>query len=445
MVSQQHDPLVSALSKFWGSLNSNGWATPMDFRKRQSPGEELILEAPKKDPYQRSYDEIFSIQQSGSQGLRVIDIDPNNATREEFACQVDPSTIIDIVGPDNSLGLSGAGFSIESPVLANWRTIEIPLAATFVKFEYLPSRANPYLSNSTLPNNFGKYTAVNTSNQYAEENLLQNILLLQFDSSTTRPIIAKHGDCFRLPFNSIFLTFKVGLASVGMPRIRITAGYNAEIRAQDDRSLFAHPAFGSGHGLANNPFYHATPFSIASRDPGSGSAGTVVPYVSTTVGTPTYTKELIVNDSTVPGMRPGGMIGWITSINWACYTPNGAVGNPPVRVDLELGIGNLAFTTQLRRLYYSPGIVLTNNVATDQKIFNQQQVTLAHPLRFSLKEMECLVLRLRSESIDVYHTFGISGYSMNNLSPSIVGGTSAGNAIPMYPCWTLTENPYPLD
>ena len=552
MVNQRPDDIFTSVKKFWASLNSNGWATPVNFRQRQEPNSQPTLTASKRDPFQRSYDEIFAIQQNSSQGFRVIDIDPNllpiptaasrtftnfslngymtftstygdaygnttfvefvggavagacnlsyapygsgvkvtiqveigvtvlstiinafsidpnvgqylaisvtssfglevcnaavsatpllGGTPDSFPCQIEPSILNQLIGVEASLN----NFGVVSP---GWRTIQFDnIAGNWLKVEYLPPRMNSVACSAQNPNNYGLYQNPNvTDSEFSNMPAIKQPMLLQFENSTVTPLIAKHGDSFQLPFNSLFLTLKIArvgnFSTIGLPRIRLTIGYNTKIQSLDDRMLATQPAF-YGFGNLNNQQFHPTPFSITTRDI-SGLAGGNVPYAQTTVGSPTYTKELIVNDNS-GNMRNGGIYGWITAISWSVAVTPGATSADPNRVDFELGIGNLPFTTQFRRLFYTSGHVLQHVTATNQKIVLEKIISFPHPIRFSLKKLECLVLRLRTVSLDCNHIFGIEGYCMSNLSNSNQRG-SYGQGVPYYPAWFATENPYPLD
>ena len=557
MVKRPLEDLYHQTKKEWNQLNSNGWATPMSFRQRQAPGEDLTLKPPPKDPFKRSYDEIFSIQQTGNQGYRIIDITPSsigngsqargtifgsgwsmtfasvdvssgannivvqfvgggiagsetcvvsypdagdggaqitlitvtiqsgvstigniqnlitlsptasaliavtssagvNATSgssvqlsggfdPDFACSIPNSVIYELLGSPSSgaasAALGSAFYSIR------WKTIPLTLNANFLKIEHLPVRTNGATPVAANKNVYGTYTSNGSiQGQFSAAANYQNIFLVQFDNTNSNPIIAKPGDVFKIPFNTVYITLMGGVPSVtdtsNFTRVRVTAGYNSQIISADDNHTVSNPAF-YGFGI-NSPKLHYTPFSICSRD--LGLAGNV-PTIPTNAGSPTYTKELIVNDNT-NGVGDGGVYGWITSISYTARMGIGA--STDALCDFELGIGNLVpitgFTTQLRRLYYCSGI-LNNTIGGEPVIVYSHQASFDHPIRFSLKKMECLILRLRSNATSVDHMFSIQGYCMSNLSPytAPVFVPTYTQAIPYYPAWVTTENPYPLD
>lgn len=434
MVSQPLD----FVSKFWRDLNSLGVGTSMDFRARQSPGEGLRVEAPPDDPYKRSYSEILSIQQAGSQGFRVIDIDPNNLDREDFNCTVSSADITRLFGGQiSSAALSALGYTpFESPVNPYWRTVELQLNGTFLKVEFLPVRNNEQLANGGVDNSFGEVSGLISSSPAYFNEVDKNSILVQFESNSENPIIAKHGDVFQVPFNTVYITMKTGY-QVGLPKIRLTVGFNARMVSLDDRALIQRPAFGKGIGLLNDNPFHMVPFSISYAD--VTQVGNVAMAI-TTAGAPTWTRELVINDASA-GVPDGGLCGWITGITW------NARCDAPGQADLafELVSGDSPYVNTIRRLYYATGSVEGTAGLLYSKTIDHV-AALQEPIRFTLKKGMSLALNLRMNTggPNTRHSFGIVGYCTSHLSGSPLPASYAKN-IPFYPTWGMTENPYPLD
>lgn len=259
----------------FGSVESN------DFRQRLLGGVTPEIEAPKDDPYKRSYEEILSIEREGSLGFRTFDIDPFNINQEDYPCQLTSAVLGNLFGFEDGAALFGYG--ADTNMSPFWRTISIDANATWIRVEYLPNRTNdivrgiayggvgsgsditigpviqPQTGGPTFPDLGTGNTNISTG--WPGKPSVTNAVILQFDDPNGSPILAKHGDSFKLPFNTLFVSFKMW-----SPRIRIMVGYNTEATSMDDRMLMTRPAFAGGRGFLNNPTMHYTPFCITAGD-----------------------------------------------------------------------------------------------------------------------------------------------------------------------------------
>ena len=264
-----YDPM-SQVGSMWDSI-IGGVESP-NFRDRT--GFELVMEPPKNDPYERDYEQILAIQQKGSKGFRTFDIDPFLITQTDYPCQIANSVLGNLFGFQDGMRQFAAG--VDTDVAPFFRTVEIVANATWVRFEMLPPRLNdkfrgnvgafptgPVIEGQSwgpvFPDTGTGRTTID-ANEIGAYSVNQN-LVVQFESPDSSPLIVKHGDVFKVPFNTMFVTFKQWTH-----RFRIVVGYNTEAEAFDNRLLATRPAFHGVGGFLNSAEVHYTPFSINTGD-----------------------------------------------------------------------------------------------------------------------------------------------------------------------------------
>jgi len=254
-----------ALSEFWQGT----WDKVESPYFRDRMGAPMVMEPPTEDPYEQSYDRILSIQQKGARGFRTVDIDPINVDNVQFPCSLSSGVLGNLFGFEN--GWATLGFGVDTDVAPFWRTIEVTANATWVRFEILPPRINTTVGqafNLSLPGqSFGPTFVdpgtgnVNIQNSESGSTSVGLDLVVNFDDPQSSPLIVRDGDCFEIPFNTIFLTFKQW-----SPRFRVTFGYNTKALKAEQKVLATRPAFFGGDGLLNGSKFHYVPFSINSGD-----------------------------------------------------------------------------------------------------------------------------------------------------------------------------------
>lgn len=410
-----------------------------NFRARQAPGMKLQIEAPKADPYSRNADEINSIAQSGARGFRTFDIDPNALSREQFGCVVDISTLSDLTGYE----LRGVqqGWNVESDQLPFWRTVSLGANGNWIKIEYLPSRVNDALSFdlkhpdwTALPE-FPSPTVPGTEDTLSPYSPIvkwasSRIVIAQFDDTASAPIVIRPGETVKIPFNTVYLTFKVW-----SPRIRVTVGYNSEISSSfDERVMNSKVAYGPGYGLFDKPYIHAVPFEIETEDLGDPDD-----LITLNFGNPTFTEELIVNAANSPN-GDGLCCGWLTHLNVSAWLETPGT-NAQGRV--EVFIANFPFTTKRRRLLSMP-LMLWPGGGSERQV--NLRMEPREPVRFTIHSGECLVIRFEvfpnAGGFDVDCRFSLGGYVWGGLG----GVLTVGEYLtPFVPLIRLTEEPYPMD
>lgn len=422
---------TGVLQTVWNELfQAANKSVPGDVESR--PG---TVYASTSDPFGRSYDEILSIKQKGARGFQTYDIDPNVLDRSTFYCSIPEDIISQYVG--NEMGGVSLGFPEESNHLPFWRTVQIPALCTWLKVEYLPSAQNDFnsfvqnLSNETafptFPNANNPSIVDTLGSDYTVKHASERIIFLQFEDPSGTPIIAKHGDCFKIPCNTLYVTFKAW-----SPKIRITLGFNTEIVSTDDRHLTMAPAYGPGHGLLGNPYLHAVPFSINGIDTGISALG----RIGTTSALNPLTEDLIANIPDPTHNQNGMLVGWITSFSSSCYFSGTGPDSFPGHHSLY--VASYPSLTLLRKVCSVPFFI--NSATTDN--FHQSK-TFVEPIRFTLHSGEALVLVLNAAPASgntAYHLFSVEGYTFGNIySYQNTGYT------PFIPQYKLTQEPYPQD
>lgn len=488
--------------KFWGSLVEQAFRNPLG----TSPDGRAPLTAPTDDPYQRSYDEIISIQQKGSRGFRTIDIDPSQLDRETYYPMLDQDFIAQLVGTEGGQLAEALGEASESTTLPFWRTVGFTLNANWMKIEYLPSGTNDLLSGNTLPDNsaypyyafpgltpwsadanspfiqngtpyvseqyicttsgtvnfgagpltfsIGDVITQNSSTlvwsktgtapvdvqvspyiqvKYASERLL----LVNFEDTTTAPIIAKHGDVFEIPFGTVYLTFKTW-----SPRIRITAGYNAKIQANNNDTENARSmAFGGGHGFLENQALHYVPFSISNENLATNVTSAL--FLTETITSKIW--PLIINtvDPAQPNFNAGVQYGWLTklSLSSGVFLPAAGTGTSPYFINAELVIADYPSLTIKRRL------VQTQVCVSDRDRTSVVNNAIGQePIRFSLHVNECLILKVTGYPLslvtqNIVNMFSCEGYTYGNL----IGTGLSSDFTPFISGYKTTQAAFPQD
>lgn len=439
----------------WTALFGKAQSTSMNPTDRLLGGVKPLISAPVGDPYERSYDQIISIQQKGSRGFQTYDITPFNLSVEDYPCTLTADILGELFGYESGY-LGRFGFAADSDTSPFWRTVGITANATWIKIEYLPSRMNDAYRSIALAPGAPDFTGPvivgqnggptfppdprtgvdtiypNETGRYA----MDAQILLQFDDNATAPLIAKHGDVFKIPFNNVYITFKQW-----SPRIRVTVGFNTEIIAQDDREQMTKPAFGGGRGLLNNPSVHYVPFSITSGDITGADFDAVTPSGA---GTTRY----VLIDNSLPNLAAfanartynhGNALLWVSSLNASIYSDTN-----PGRISAAMALIVLDVTNQkLRRICQIQGESFVDG-ANNRPVLNMSR-TWNEMVRVNLNWTERLALEVFISTAGTpYLRFSFEGYTYGTLSgePNPVTGITL---TPFRPTIQLSENPYIMD
>lgn len=423
---------------FWSALF--GSVEPENFRDRLLGGVSPEIEAPSDDPYARSYEEIISIQQKGARGFRTFDINPFTINQEDYPCTILNNVLGNLFGFEDGLGTFG--FGVDTNTAPFWRTISIDANATWVRIEYLPDRVNdfarglPGIGPAIEPQTIGPvFPDTGTGNDRVGANWpgkpsMDQQIIIQFDDTNGSPILAKHGDSFRIPFNTLYVTFKMW-----SPRFRITCGYNTDMVTVDDRMLATRPAFAGGRGILNNPTMHYVPFCLTSGDITGVEGGA---YTLTIAASP-KSDILIRNLGNSANQNIGQCLFWIHSFNVAVNVQSAPAAGT---------IGNVTFS--LLQIRVSGGLALKRLASltiplSEARGFNgSQTLEFVEPIRVNLRFGETVVLRATTNFATLSVFFVLRGYVYGMLQ----GQTNPAGVIPITPfdcTLCVAEDSYPMD
>lgn len=433
------------------------------------------LQAPPDHPFKRSVDEIQSIQQISNQPFNVFDITPYFLAKDQYPCIYKRDVLTQLVGPeenseyDFAIGpplTTGGGNSGDGGAPPYWRTVQLPLIGNFLKIDFLPTRiyneftgltpqvqggvdASQSQYGGTLYNNDYYWNTTGTVGppykvNYPNADLLtqtqsKNLILVSFDAQQSTPLVVKNGDVIKCPYNVVYLTIKTG-----MPRIRITSGYNAEIvDAGTDRSANQNLALGPGYGFLDKPTTHFEPFCVTQGD-------NITTGVYASMGTATSLDLIIVNSAqnlanTVnavnanPLQRGVGLL-WITDLQLFLTTGN---ANANIIFNFTLYISDTS--GNLRRIVhrFSP---VSFRVVTGESAHLDVTKSFPTPIRVSLHQDEQLRLGLYNGSENTMSlSYSINGYTYGRWRFDANNTGVSGNQVPILLMDLLLEHPYFLD
>jgi hypothetical protein len=365
---------------------------------------------PTQSKYYSSTDDINRLVQLNPQPFQTIDVVPSDfATPGTNSCVVDTSILSKLFGLEARTNLNTVD------IASSWRTIQVNIPGTFLKFDYLgaginaivgPTAAGVHPSSTEVARFFpylsGQSTILSQSGQNQQRNYL-----IQFGSSKSAPLIIRGGDSFECPFSTIFISFK----ALGAP-FRLTIGQKSIQRsASDNRPMNANISFGPGFGLWEDASYHPVPFTFT----GDNFQNTAMdPNVTVNATTKIY--NMITNSTNAVASNGvvcpiGDAILWITEVqfisNW-----DGSTNSKP---NYLLGVLNTGTSAMTRTIYE-----VSTNVASGPPVaswvFNP-----SFPSRVSLKAGENLTLVIQNAGSSQKLGWMVKGYIVGGLQPTQTG------------------------
>lgn len=436
-------------SEFWSNLVSVGLGMPTNAQalQRANGG---TFGAFNSTSHKLDAEEIDAIKQTQSKGFKVIDIDPNALNKEDFFCVYDESTLARLIGAEFSgWGTPNTQVDTLAPPSANgsprpyWRTVNIDLPGNFLKIEFLPARTtetreftlspdeNPI---SLVPQNTND---IGNTDQYSSSAITagKRTCLVDFETPTPTPHLARHGTIFKTYFSSFFFTFKQMNV-----RIRLTIGYNSEIQEETNKESTL--ALFGGYGLTTDSPTHPITYCLTDRDVNTvgyeGIAFQALPQYANLVFS-AYEGPFTEN--------PMGLsLFYITEFSGMSFflTPsenaNAFFVGELELVHVKLDALQVNIDYPIKRL-----ASLTLSASNSQR--NMSNVRPSEPIRVSLRPGEALALRYSgswgtSPTTTTLFKFQIHGYTFGNWSGSDLSG------IPRTPFFTelcYREHPFPQD
>lgn len=465
-------PLTTALGELWNSLFTDAREnTPLTLEAQQeisTGGDFSRLGNYEATAHKLKAEEIDAIRQTQSKGFWVVDIDPNALPKNSFGCVYDDQTIGRMLGsPMNGYGFpvrvdSTAAAQTAGSNTPYWRTVTVEKPGNWVKIEFLPARASRTLEPENIVNpvsvpfsgDIQNTDVLTNTDQYTDSIAVQagqRTVLVDFETPSATPHIARHGTIFKTYFSNLLISF-----SQLNVRIRITIGFNSEIHDHNHKEETLH-LFG-GQGLTTDSPIHPVPFCINDYDVvGSGYAGTSNNGVQwpNGISSPVYLPLIFTPRkyrpvTLAPGNIPNGIgIVYITNIRvsmTALDVPN------PIFADIDLV--QMKLDNALQPLYLikrfasihghfppkDPAANLNWQVFTGEQSFQT-------PIRVSLRPNEALVLRIIGPNLggapNGYVKFSVNGWSFGDLSGK--PATFGFNCIPYETEYQFKEHPFPQD
>lgn len=464
--------------------------------------EGISMEPPGVSPHAQQAEAILDIQRLNSKGFRVVDINPNILTASSNGCQLDAQDVLELLGPEfvdvntgNYEDYDGDPNAGSVPTLPYWRTVELPFQGNYLLIEYLPVRSNDITVNQmqfdySVQDQTQRFDNSDDQTIFSAKHSSSRAILVNFQDTTTKPMLVRPGVPIRTEFSSVFISFKAM-----SPRIRVTVGYNSSIDSQKVEADAADLHMAPGYGLAANLQENFVPWNITQRDLNASqyvSGNAERNYVQIPSGD-VFQADLISNlpyrnglcllaggsitDYQVSQITPtvyanaaseaaciglggtwqqnnfqadGLIVGWITGVDFSAFWVSG--GDAVVDMELVLEHVQYALGSQasvLRRLCTlpimgfsksadpgSPGVTVTQN--------------FTHPIRYAIRPGEAVrvlirVARAQASGMNYtsYSKYSVQGYQVGSM---IAMGSKSGFGVgPFTSTVKLTEHPFPMD
>lgn len=412
---------------------------------------------------------IDAIRATQSKGFRVIDIDPNAVERDGNLGVYSDDIVSSILGdPNNGFG-QNVRIDDEGPAKTGGtarpylRTLQFEIPGTYLKVEFLPART----TTTTQPNNQALQNPVQIIPQNTDQT--QNggqffsmgdaagrrAVLIDFETTTPTPHLARHGQEYRTYFSSFYISFyQLNV------RIRLTIGFNSEQRVVHHKEQNLE-TFG-GHGLFTDSPIHPVPFCLTAGDVPEGPSTFSknpkgINWFNLPIGANYY--NLIFSRSTlVPGAPntagEGLSVFYLTGFNSSLFgsvTTTYADFNMSGIVELLIcGYDTADPRTVTNIIKKVCSFDLMGNL-TCQNYGGQgaASVNFNRPIRITLRPGECLALRVISKTRTLAGStnearlwFSLNGYMFGNLVEYTLDSDFYG----MYWCSrSYTEHPFPQD
>lgn len=386
---------------------------------------ELIAQNPKfaiqnrNDGYDLETEKLLAIQQKSSRGFSVYDINPAMLDELEYPLGIHPEFIFD--GVNFAPGVNGS-------LGHRFRTVEIPQAGTWLKVEFL-NENNTFENFNMISSLPGSPIRPYAQRKYAQiidndidlsspspatfANYTQNVVFINFNSKNEKPLrITRSGDVIETYFSDLTLTL-----AVGAPKVRITIGFNSEMRSGDmPDAINANLETQGMARLIGDTDSILHPYHICEADIEYSNLSASGRGVMVTGGQPTKSEtymlvrnEAVVNVSTHGSESGGYGVFWISNISASIMK---------VILDTMISARVVLFVTnsnnQISRVFTKEILIAANERSTGFDI------TFPKPIRVVLPCYNSLMLRLYLNSSgtaqqQVSFYFNMVGYSAGEL------------------------------
>ena len=389
------------------NVTAGGQLTPLIEGIQPSQPGALPPNDPTLSPFYQRSDDVNRLVELTPQPFQTIDVNPADFILAfDNRCVIDQGTLSSLFGQD---GASGSVIDQGGP----WRTVQVNITGTFLKFEYSQAGRNPVVvtaanrsPTATQIASFFPYLSGNATNPGNYSQNSERNYVIQFGSTKSPVITVRDGDCFNCPFQTVYISFKTLAAP-----FRLTIGNNSNIKSNSDhRVMNSNIAFGPGCGLWENSNYHAVPFCFT---PDNYQNTTWAP--DRTLNNATAIWNMITNDpaaASALGIKcpTGTAILWVTSfIAWS------RGDNAVTTVRWVLNKSNSAGVNQT--IFEAATSGGASNVST---LFVNDRVTFtpAIPVRVLLRQGEVFSLLANNTTAanQGFISWTVNGYIVGGLS-----------------------------
>lgn len=381
------------------------------------------------DGYDLEVERLNAIQQQSSKGFQVVDINPGLLNSLDNPLSLPYEFIFD-----------GTNFlpDFDGNFVKNFRSVNVPIAGTFLKVEFIyennsisnnaytltgpftPARIAPsakikYSSAFADPDK-GEFDLVTGQQSYTLDQYARNKVFIDFGTNSGKPhLVPSGGRVFKTYFNEVNITL-----NVGSPKVRITIGFNSEINDSNSVApINARLALtGAGHLLADSDTTLA-PFCLTeqnlSKSPSQyGMLLTGVPTSVSTVRVPLIQNMSFATKNFGADLETsyGYAVLWITRIYFTAQFVT------PIPAQF------LRVTLQLSDYYYQIlGVRQERTVHNFKMASNKTDYVFepSEPIRVVIPAGSRLELKLSyiannvNPSGDLYVAYSLDGYSYGEL------------------------------
>lgn len=399
--------------------------------------EKMLLENPAldirkmDDGYQLEADRLNAIQQQGSKGFQIVDINPGLLSSLENPLTLPYEFIFDGTNflPDQN-----------SNFVKNFRSVNIPIAGNFLKIEYIyeiNTGANISYSpinavgipGRLVPSAEVKYNqAFNTSlleqdlvtgQEYFDfDNFARNKVWVDFGPSTGKPhLVPTSGRVFKTYFNEVNLSL-----NIGAPKVRVTIGFNSEVHDANNSGAINSRLATTGAGrIFNDIDTVLTPFCLSDIEFEQGLVRPTyrgIPVVG--IGSPTTASyNILANFGYIPsgvgydlGQSYGYSVIFITRIRM-CFSFNTALASSEY-LRANLTVESMYYPT----IGGQSQTKTIHNFKVSTINSNEYILQPSEPIRVVIPASSAVFINLY-QSIDAAKignmTYSIDGYSVGEL------------------------------
>ena len=407
-----------------------------EFVTIDSEREQMLKDSPEldirnlEDGYELEVEKLNAINQKRSKGFHVVDVNPGLLDPIENALNLPYEFIFD-----------GTNFlpAVDGSLTKNFRSVNIPIAGTFCKIEFIYENnstanqniivsapfANIKYSQNLNPNANGPENDLTTNQTtYSFDSFARNKVWVDFGPSTGKPhLVPTSGRIFKTYFSELNISL-----NMGAPKIRITIGTNSEIQETNSNSAAINAKLaltGSGR-LLNDSDTVMSPFCITDNDQGvpivrGNGTALVVPSGGQTL----YSPLLVNNGFNLIGtnlVSLGYSIVWITRIYFNYYDVVTTAGaNDVLNLHFYLFLTNVSgvgFTPPTEKRVHNFFMTMRGGSVTPYVFEPSEPIRVVIPSGWQLWTS---IYTGSTTSTQIQYSFSIDGYSYGEILRNIIG------------------------